>query len=163
MSLPELQALPKKSLLLLASARNLKTTGNKAQLAQRVFEHDHGNPPRRPATNTEPANAPTQATNIIDEANIKQPFSNGQLDQLRLLIAEAVGDEYPRPTGGNTTPFLSPVTSHADHPQDRPGTTSGTHFGNLVGNQQDGFRLSTESLGTRPPQVNHFPLWHGKL
>lgn len=45
MSFQDLQALPKKSLLLLASARNLVTTGSKAQLAQRIFEHDHHNLP----------------------------------------------------------------------------------------------------------------------
>ena len=40
MSLAELNALPTNSLILLASARNLVTTGTKTRLAQRVFEHE---------------------------------------------------------------------------------------------------------------------------
>lgn len=111
MSFQDLQALPKKSLLLLASARNLVTTGSKAQLAQRIFEHDHHNLPRHPAATTDQANIPLQSQNVIDVPNTDQTFTSGQLDQLRVLIAEAVGTESRRPAGEITTNLLSPVSA----------------------------------------------------
>ena len=43
LTLAQLNALPKNSLILLASARNLVTTGTRARLAQRIFEHEHAN------------------------------------------------------------------------------------------------------------------------
>ena len=42
-TLTELNALPRNSLILLASARNLVTTGTKRHLAQRVYEHKCAN------------------------------------------------------------------------------------------------------------------------
>ena len=42
MSLAELQALLRQSLILLAAARNLVTTGTKKRIAHRIFAHKHG-------------------------------------------------------------------------------------------------------------------------
>ena len=53
MSLAELNALSRNSLILLALARNLVTTGMKSRLAQRVFEHEQAGmhaPPREAPT-----------------------------------------------------------------------------------------------------------------
>ena len=54
-SVSEFRALPKQSLILMASARNLVTTGTKGQVSQRIFEHVHerGNP-RRSITSATP-------------------------------------------------------------------------------------------------------------
>ena len=90
MFVAELQGLPKKTLVLLASARNLITTGLKAQIAQRIFEHEHSNP-RHSATIAVTANADDGSTAPLIEEPIDQPFSSGQLNQLRQLIAKAVG------------------------------------------------------------------------
>ena len=43
LTLAQLNALPRNSLILLASARNLVTTGTRSRLAQRIFEHEHAN------------------------------------------------------------------------------------------------------------------------
>ena len=82
MSLADLQALPKKSLVLLASARNFVTTGTKAQIAQRVFENgfQRANPHDRPRSelhvdvNNGPSNSSTlsRADNSISFANSSQ-------------------------------------------------------------------------------------------
>lgn len=141
MSFQDLQALPKKSLLLLASARNLVTTGSKAQLAQRIFEHDHHNLPRHPAATTDQANIPLQSQNVIDVPNTDQTFTSGQLDQLRVLIAEAVGTESRRPAGEITTNLLSPVSA-SSLPRAHDGL------------QQNGVLPSSNPLGTRPLEVN---------
>ena len=143
MSFQDLQALPKKSLLLLASARNLVTTGTKAQLAQRIVEHDNNSLPRQPAATVDQANIPLQPQNVADveETNTSQTFTSGQLDQLRVLIAEAVSHESHRPAGENTAELLSPVSVSS-----LPGAQNGL--------QQDGVLPSGNPLGTRPLEVN---------
>ena len=40
-SLAQLQTLPRQSLILLAAARNLVTTGTKTRIAYRIFAHEH--------------------------------------------------------------------------------------------------------------------------
>ena len=142
MSFQDLQALPKKSLLLLASARNLVTTGSKAQLAQRILEHDNNNLPRPPAATTDQANIPQlQSQNVIEVPNTDQTFTSGQLDQLRVLIAEAVGTESRRPAGEINTALLSPVSASS---QPRAHDSF----------QQNGVLPSSNSLGPRPLEVN---------
>ena len=142
MSLQELQVLPKKSLLLLASARNLVTTGSKAQLAQQLFEHDNSNLPRHPTATTDQANIPPlQSQNVIDVPNTDQTFMSGQLDQLRVLIAEAMGTESCRPAGEINTALLSPVSASS-----QPRVHNGS--------PQNGFLPSSNALRTRPLEVN---------
>ena len=77
MSFQDLQALPKKSLLLLALTRNLVTTDSKAQLAQRIFENDNNNLPRHPAATADQANIPLQLQNVVNVANTEQTFTSG--------------------------------------------------------------------------------------
>ena len=138
MSFQDLQALPKKSLLLLVSARNLVTTGNKAQLAQRIFEHDNNNLPLHPAATTDQANIPQlQSQNVVDVPNTDQTFTSGQLDQFRVLIAEAVGTESRRPAGEINTALLSPVSTSS---QPRAHDSF----------QQNGVLPSSNSLAHRP-------------
>ena len=82
MSVAELQGLPRKTLVLLASVQNLITTGSKAKIAQRVFVYEHGNSCRSAAiAATTNANDSSTAPSI--EEPIDQPFSSGQLTQLR--------------------------------------------------------------------------------
>ena len=66
MSFQDLQALPKKSLLLLALAGYLVTTGTKAQLAQWIFKYDNNSLPRQPAATVDQANIPLQPQNAAD-------------------------------------------------------------------------------------------------
>ena len=66
MSFQDLQALPKKSLLLLALAGYLVTTGTKTQLAQWIFKHDNNSLPRQPAATVDQANIPLQLQNVTD-------------------------------------------------------------------------------------------------
>jgi len=95
----EFQALPMNPLILLASAQNLVTTGTRTLLAERIFEHEQANehgpdhidlhapaPPMPPANSTvsQDVQRPSSGTN----------FSLSQLDQLRELIAEAVGPQW---------------------------------------------------------------------
>ena len=130
---------------------------SKAQIAQRVFEHERGNP-RRSATIAATANV-EQNVAVLNNADdgstapsieepIDQPFSSGQLNQLRQLIAEAVGSEHRAPVLANSNapiPLLSPTSSQADRPQ-LPQELAGE------GNQ-DGF-LSPVYPGPRPPTGN---------
>lgn len=119
MSVAEFQGLPRKTLVLLASARNHITTGSKAQIPQRVFVHERGNS-RRSAMIAATTNADDGSTAPSIEEPIDQPFSSGQLTQLRQLIGEAVGSEHHAPVLANSNapiPLLSPASSQADRPQ----------------------------------------------
>ena len=151
LSFQDLQALPKKSLLLLASACNLVTSGTKAQVAQRIFENDNNSLPRQPAATVDQANIPFQPQNVaVEAANTSQTFTSGQLDQLRVLIAEAVSHESHRPdvchkshrpAGENTVELLSPVSILS-----QPGAQNAL--------QQDGVLSSCNPLGPRPLEVS---------
>ena len=110
MSVAELQRLPKNTLVLLGSARNLITTGSKAQIDQSVFELERGES-RRSATIAVSPNADGIVTVASIEQTIDQPFSRGQLTKLRRLIAEVVGSEQRAPvlaTPDPTVPLLFP-------------------------------------------------------
>ena len=119
MSIVDLQALPKKSLILLASARNLVTTSTKPLLAQRVFEHEHP-PPTRNTNAGDDHDSDTRETSEdqhgrntqqTDQQTTNSAFSDDQLNQLRSLIAEAVILQQP-PFVPPTVPLLSPVSDH---------------------------------------------------
>ena len=79
MSIADLQALPKKSLILLASARNLVTTGTKPLLAQRVFEHERP-PPTRNTNAGDDRNSDTRETSEDQHGrNSQRPTNRPQI------------------------------------------------------------------------------------
>ena len=90
MSVAELQALPRNSLILMASARNLVTTGTKNLLAQRVFEHEH-NKNNGAHANTRTLNNPPTVPQREQQPDTH--FSAAQLSQLRDLVNEAVSSQ----------------------------------------------------------------------
>ena len=119
MSIADLQTLPKKSLILLASARNLVTTGTKPLLAQRVFEHEHP-PPTGNANAGDDRNSDTRETSEdqhgrnsqhTDQQTTNSAFSDDQLNQLWSLIAKAVV-LHQLPFVPPAVPLLSPVSDH---------------------------------------------------
>ena len=116
MSLAELNALPRNSLILLASARNLVTTGTKTRLAQRVFEHEQA------GTHAPQREAPTALSeNPLDVGRPQPPdcqpmpsastFSPDQLLQLCDIIAEVVAPQRSNQVAGSPQdiPLLSPA------------------------------------------------------
>ena len=120
MSIADLQALPRKSLMLLASARNLITTGTKPLLAQHVFKHEHPPPTRNTNAGNNDRNSDTRETSEdqhgrnsqqTDQQTTNSTFSNDQLNQLRSLIAEAVVLQR-LPSVPPAVPLLSPVSDH---------------------------------------------------
>ena len=72
----ELNALPRNSLILLASAQNLVTTGTRARLAQRVYEHKHQHNNHAAETNPRPHSAPAFAEAVEASAEIQRPMNN---------------------------------------------------------------------------------------
>ena len=70
----------------------------------------NNNLPRHPAAKTDQETIPLQSQNI-DIPNTDQMFTSGQLDQLCVLIAEAMGTESRQPAGEITTALLSPVSA----------------------------------------------------
>ena len=77
LTLAELKAPPRNSLILLASAQKLVTTGTKMGLAQRVYEHECANGhqtqvtgPRRPAPTTSNVN-PEVSMDTEDNSKLK--------------------------------------------------------------------------------------------
>ena len=120
LTLAELNALPRNSLILLASARNLVTTGTKTRLAQRVYEHKrvNGNQtqvtgPRCPAplmSNVTPevftdADPPLHSSDLQQgqQPSLGSPFLHNQLSQLCEIIAEVIG---PQRTDSDQVPGL---------------------------------------------------------
>ena len=139
MSLQELNALPRNSLILLASARNLVTTGTKTRLAQRVFEHEQA------GTHAPQRETPTALSeNPLDVGRPQPPdrqqmpsvstFSPDQLLQLREIIAEVVAPQRSDQVAGlpQDIPLLSPASvlnsgpaTGLNAPNALPNTTSG--------------------------------------
>jgi len=91
MSVAELQALPRNSLILMASARNLVTTGTKNLLAQRALEHEH-NKNNGAHANTRALNNPPMVLQRGQQPPDTQ-FSAAQLSQLRDRVNEAVSSQ----------------------------------------------------------------------
>jgi len=110
MSLAQLQALPRQSLIPLAAARNLVTTGTTTRIAHRIFAHEHHevhavrNPAPRPSSPQVDGENPRSSSSLAIPAplTVQQPslpsisssnssFSSAQLNQLWDMIAEAVG------------------------------------------------------------------------
>ena len=118
MSIVDLQALPEKSLILLASARNLVTTGTKplGPTCVRTWT----SPANRNTNAGDDRNSDTRETSEdrhgrnsqqTDQQTTNSAFSDDQLNQLRSLITEAVVLQQP-PFVPPTVPLLSPVSDH---------------------------------------------------
>ena len=128
LTLAELNALPRNSLILLASAQNPVTTDTKTHLTQHVYEHERANGhqtqvsgPCRPAPLTSNVN-PEVSTDVgrplcspdLQQHSSGSPFSHGQLRQLREIIAEVIGpqrtDSGQAPGLPANVPALSPAS-----------------------------------------------------
>lgn len=172
LTLAQLNALPRNSLILLASARNLVTTGTRPRLAQRIFEHEHANnhapqaiAPHLPASTENPGvsedlERPSHFTGRQQPSSTPgSQFSPDQLSQLRELIAETVGSQRSglgeAPGLLADVPLLSPAS-----PLNIAATTAteqnlnGANFPNVI---QDG-GLSLRQLAPSLPQASQVPL-----
>ena len=159
LTLAELNDLPRKSLILLASARNLVTTGTKTRLAQRVFEHEraddlgrHDDPPP-PASNENPGEIVDGEQSPRSPNHQQHPsssqFSHGQLSQLRDMIAEVVG---PQRTGPSQAPILPPevpLLSPASVLNSALNASSGQNLQNI----QDGGLSQHQLVPSLPPAL----------
>ena len=127
LTLAQLNALPRNSLILLASARNLVTTGTRSRLAQPIFKHEHANnhtpqaiAPHLPASSENPGvseglECPSRSTSRQQPSSTSgSPFSPDQLSQFRKLIAETVGSQRSGPGEAPgllaDMPLLSPAS-----------------------------------------------------
>ncbi|KAL9956100.1 hypothetical protein ACROYT_G037527 [Oculina patagonica] len=125
MELDQLLALPHQSLVLLASARHLVTTGSKARLAERIHAFEHANPPPAgPNDAVGPNNVPPPALMVNVGANpaLATAFSDEQITQLRSLISAAVRSERvgsQQPPSPAASSLLSPAS-----PQRQPPSTA---------------------------------------
>ena len=125
--LAQLNALPRNSLILLASARNLVITGTRYRLAQPIFKHEHANnhtpqaiAPHLPASSENPGvseglECPSRSTGRQQPSSTSgSQFSPDQLSQLRKLIAETVGSQRSGPGEAPgllaDMPLLSPAS-----------------------------------------------------
>ena len=127
LTLAQLNALPRNSLILLALARNLVTTGTRSRLAQRIFEYEHANnhapqaiAPHLPASTENPGvsedlERPSRSNGCQQPSSTPgSQFSLDQLSQLRELIAETVGSQRSGPGEAPgllaDVPLLSPAS-----------------------------------------------------
>ena len=117
MEIGHLLALPRQSLVLLASARNLMVTGSKARLAERIHAFEHPTPTLvGPLDVAGPSNATRPPLSInVDQTPVPvTAFSDVQITQLRSLISAAVLNEragLQQPQGLAVGSLLSPATS----------------------------------------------------
>ena len=171
LTLAQLNALPRNSLILLASARNLVTTGTRSRLAQRIFEHEHANShapqaiaPNLPASTENPGvsedpERPSRSTGRQQPSSTPgSQFSPDQLSQLRELIAETVTSQRSGPGEASgllaDVPLLSPAS-----PLNIAATTAteqnlnGVNLPNVI---QDG-GLSLRQLVPSLPQTSQGP------
>ena len=171
MSLAQLQTLPRQSLILLAAARNLVTTGTKTRIAYRIFAHEHHdahaarNPAPRPSSPQVAGENPGSSSSLAIPAplTVQQPslpsisssnssFSSAQLNQLRDMIAKAVGS---RRTDYSQLANLSP-----DVPPLSPASVSNSaqmagSGQNPRAENQDGGTSHHQQLEPSPPTALH--------
>ena len=154
MSLAELNALPRNSLILLASARNLVTTGTKTRLAQRVFEHEQA------GTHAPQREAPTALNeNPLDVGRPQPPdrqpmpsvstFSPDQLLELREIIAEVIAPQRSDQVAGlpQDIPLLSPASGL------NSGPTTGLNAPNALPNNSNATSGEFQDGGLSQPQL----------
>ena len=120
MELGQLLALPRQTLVLLASARHLVTTGSKARLAERIHAFEHAIPPPPGPVADVGANSPTPtllSVNVDQQPTPPTAFSEVQITQLRSLISavahsERVGPPQPPRSKSKVQRFLLRLLSH---------------------------------------------------
>ena len=175
LTLAELDALPRNSLILLASARNLVTTGTKSRLAQRVYEHERANGyqtqatgPRRPAPTMSNVNpeVSTDADRPLSSPGLQQlssgsQFLHDQLSQLREIIAEVIGPQRTDSDQALGLPTDVPPLSPACGLNSVLNNTSGQIAKSLPHVLQDGGRSQHQPVPSLPsaPQGSA-PLMH---
>ena len=139
LSLAELNALPRNSLILLPSAQNLVTTDTKTRLTQCVYEHERANSnqtqvtdPRRPAppTSNVTPEVSTDADPPLRSPDLQQPssgllFWHDQLSQLCKIIADVIGPQWTDPDQAPGLPTDVPPLSHASGLNSILNNTSG--------------------------------------
>ena len=164
--LGQLLALPRQSLVLLASARHLVTTGSKARLAERIHAFEHAIPPPAGSTNAVGTNnitPPPLPVTVNEDPLTANAFSEVQITQLRSLISAAVHSErvgsqhHPVPVEGS---LLPPVTPQLQSPS--RATQTGLQNTQInpapnnnfsAGAKQHGVGPSS-TLGPNPPPAN---------
>ena len=95
MEFGQLSALPRQSLVLLATARHLVTTGSKVRLAERIHAFEHAIPPPAGSTDTVGTNVtpPPLTVTVNEDPSAANAFSEVQITQLQSLISAAVHSE----------------------------------------------------------------------
>ena len=163
LTLAELNALPRNSLILLALARNLVTTGTKTRLAQRIYEHEKANNHTAQADDSVLPTPPALNDNLEVDADAERPsrsrfrqqqasgslFSRDQLSQLRGLIAEAVGPQLSGFNQADGLPADVPLLSPASPVTNARNNASQQNLRNFI---QDGV-VSQSQLVRSPPQA----------
>ena len=163
LTLAELNDLPRNSLILLASARNLVTTGTKTRLAQRIYEHEKANNHTAQADDSVLPTPPALNDNLEVDADAERPsrsrfrqqqasgslFSRDQLSQLRGLIAEAVGPQLSGFNQADGLPADVPLLSLASPVTNARNNASQQNLRNFI---QDGV-VSQSQLVPSPPQA----------
>ena len=163
LTLAKLNDLPRNSLILLASARNLVTTGTKTRLAQRIYEHEKANNHTAQADDSVLPTPPALNDNLEVDADAERPsrsrfrqqqasgslFSRDQLSQLRGLIAEAVGPQLSGFNQADGLPADVPLLSPASLVTNARNNASQQNLRNFI---QDGV-VSQSQLVPSPPQA----------
>ena len=152
LTVAKLNAIPRISLILLASAWNLVTTGTKTRLAQRVNEHERVNGHQTQVTGPHYPAPPTSNVNpevsmdgdhLLQSPDLQQLssgslFSHDHLIQLWENVAEVVG---PQQTDSDQAPGLPtdvPPLSPASSPNGVLNNTTGQITQGLPHVIQDG-------------------------
>ena len=165
MEIGQLLALPRQSLVLLASARNLVTTGSKARLAERIHAFEHATPPVAvPLDLAGPSNAtPAPLSVNVDQTPVPATaFTETQITQLRSLISAAVLNErvgLQQPPSVAVGSLLSPATPQPQPPSaavqtgSQNAVTVNPAIQVSAGSIQHGV-LSSSTLGPNPPPAS---------
>ena len=155
MELGQLLALPRQTLVLLASARHLVTTGSKARLAERIHAFEHAiPPPPGPVADVGANSAPPTllSVNVDHQPTPLTAFSEVQITQLRSLISAAVHSErigspqLPVPVESSA---LSPATPQPPPPS-RTIPTSTINSTNNATAAEDGVGLTLTQVPSLP-------------
>ena len=166
MELGQLLALPRQSLVLLALARHLVTTGSKARLPERIHAFGHAIPP--PAGSSDavgPNNVtpPSLTVNVNENSSPANAFSEVQNTQLRSLISAAVHSERvgsQHPPVPDERSLLFPVTPQPESQCSSRAIQTGLQNTPInpstnasTGAEQHGVGPSS-TLGPNPPSAN---------
>ena len=165
MELGQLVALLRQSLVLLASARNLVTTGSKARLTEQIHAFEHATPPPvGPLDVAGPSNAtPTPLSVNVDQTPVPATaFSEVQITQLQSLISAAIHNAragFQQPPGLANGSLLSPATPQPQPPSAavqtglQNGVTVNPKVQISTGAVEHGV-ASSSTLGPNPPPAS---------